>query len=175
MKTRTVASALPLRPLSALMKTSCLLALLVSACVALPGQASAAGSRWNWDSVASAAQASPQRPADATQPASALAPADFTAGGWKLDNHWTYDEVLANKGMTTTVASVPEVAHVACAALVRIPRVGAFLAGFCTVHLQWARNVAGRALEQGRCFQWVIPGHQLGFTYPTTYAGDWCR
>jgi hypothetical protein len=125
--------------------------------------------------VAAAAQASPQHQAAATQPTTTLAPTDFTAGGWKLDNHWTYDEVLANKAMTTTIASVPEIAHLGCAGLSRIPWAGPFLAGFCSVHLQWARNVAGKALEQGRCFRWVIPGHQLGLTYPTTYEGGWCR
>lgn len=51
MRTHTVASALRSRPLSALMKTSCLLALVVAACAMLPGQAAAAGSgsTWNWE------------------------------------------------------------------------------------------------------------------------------
>jgi hypothetical protein len=125
---------------------------------------------------AATAHAVPDPPPVDDAPAGVIAgPDDFTVGGWKLDNHWTYDEVLANKAMTSRVANVPAIASLACTALNAIPRVGGVLALFCRVHLVLARRVAADAQAHGRCFRWVIPAHQLALTYPSSYTGGWCR
>jgi hypothetical protein len=123
------------------------------------------------------AHADPPPPVDGPPPPTepAPAPSDFTVGGWKFDNHWTSDEVLANKAMTSTIANIPAIATLGCSALGAIPRVGFALALFCRVHLVLARRAARDAQAHGRCFRWVIPLHQIALTYPSSYTGGWCR
>jgi hypothetical protein len=128
--------------------------------------------------LAAAAQADVQQHAAATPSAAATAPADITAGGWKLVGHgWPpYTEVLANKSMTTTVANAPiTAAQAVCGSLARLGPVGGALAVFCIGHFSWAKGVARDALRQNRCFRWVLPANQVGLAYPTTYTGSWCR
>jgi hypothetical protein len=129
------------------------------------------GSLCLMSSAAATAHAAPQQPAgNLTQ--SAITSADTTAGGWKFVQHWTYDEVLANKSMTTTVANMPEKA---CAGLVLLGAPGRVLAPVCYAYMSWWKGVAHDAQAQHRCFRVVIPAHNPNWSYPSTYTGDWCR
>jgi hypothetical protein len=94
-------------------------------------------------------------------------------GGWYLDKHLTWDEWLANKATTTTLANAPSKA---CAALGPIlPPVGPVLAAYCLAQVSWWKGVARDALQQNRCFRIVVPAHNPNWAYPSTHARSWCR
>lgn len=109
---------------------------------------------------------------DGTATTPIVQPMDGSVGGWYVDNHLTYDEILANKSMTTTMANVPSKA---CAALGAIPALGVPLAAYCYTQVSWWSGVAKEAQKSGRCFRVVVPAHNPNWAYPSTHTRSWCR
>jgi hypothetical protein len=93
-------------------------------------------------------------------------------GGWYVDKHLTWDEWLANKATTTTIANAPKVV---CGALARFGTVGVIFSGYCYAQASWWQGVAKDAQSQGRCFRIVVPGHNPNWAYPSTHKRSWCR
>lgn len=107
----------------------------------------------------------------------APASAAVTAGGWKLENHWLYTDVLANKSMTTTVAAALPDACGALLKLFKLPAVGGGI-GVAPCSLGSWSKVAAKAEKQRRCFRLVLPAHNHNLAYPSTYKSKkrgWCR
>jgi hypothetical protein len=93
-------------------------------------------------------------------------------GGWYVDNHRTWDEWLANKATTTTIANAPKVV---CGALAKFGPVGVIFSGYCYAQASWWQGVAKNAQSQGRCFRIVVPAHNPNWAYPSTHRRGWCR